>query len=198
MRCWTVQPVEVFEHIQNHGFARVNPERRHYPYRLPECYLWLSWHMAQRLDLPDEDDRVGIFPWFAYCQRPDLRWVRHSQSGPQVLIEFAPPQERVLAFPTWAWNEIYGGFYLAYSGREYQAWTARFRAAYRVDYREFNGPLPLEFLTELTASWNRLFDPSIPAKSWRRRGTTNREAVVDILDQSWIKKATHFEGIANY
>jgi hypothetical protein len=194
MRCWSVQPVVVWERIQTEGFARVDPGQRPYPYRLPESYLWLSWHMSQRLSLHDKDDPVGIFPWFAYCERPDLRWVRHTQEGAQTLIEFEPPEDRVLSFPSWAWEDIFCGYYLAYTGQEYRAWTNRFKRETGLDYRDADWPLPQVFREELISSWNRLWEPSIPRRSWRRQRTAKREAVVDILKDSWVKKVTHFEG----
>jgi hypothetical protein len=32
--------------------------------------------MGSRLTIPDKESQRGILPWFAYCERPDPRWVR--------------------------------------------------------------------------------------------------------------------------
>ena len=201
MRLWTVQPIEVLKAIQREGFARVDPSKTPTRWFVPSSYRWLIWQMGERLVLPDEyhgnDDshRKGIFPWFAYCERPDLRWVRHSQMGKQTLIEFSPPLDRFLSFPCWAWGDIFCGFFLAYTRQEYSDWNSKFRESHGCGYRDWEASvLPQPFQSERDASWLRLFDPAIPKRSWRRGGTTKHEAVNDILDESWIKKVTLFEG----
>lgn len=195
MRLWTVQPYEVYRSIQKDGFARVDPEKLPSPWWVGSSYRWLIWQMGDRLTIPDESHRRGFFPWFAYCERPDLRWVRHNQTGKQVLIEFSPPSDRYLSYPRWAWNEIFFGYFLAITRQEYRQWDSRFRVCYGYGYRDWGSTvLPQPYQSERDASWLRLFDPSIPKRSWRRGGTSHREAVVDVLLEDWIDKATPFEG----
>jgi hypothetical protein len=195
VRLWTVQPIEVYRAIQKEGFARVEPVKLPSPWWVGSSYRWLIWQMGSRLSIPDEESQRGIFPWFAYCERPDLRLVRHSQVGEQVLIGFCPPADRFLSFPCWAWGEIFCGFFLAFTRQEYRAWEAKFKLCHACRYRDWDSPiLPRPFQTELESSWARLFDPDIPKRSWRRGETSHREAVVDILLEDWIQKVTPFWG----
>jgi hypothetical protein len=199
MPLWTVQPYDVYRSIQRDGFARVDPGKLPSPWWVGNPYHWLIWQMGSRLTIPDEESQRGIFPWFAYCERPDLRWVRHSQEGEQVLIEFSPPDDRFLSFPCWAWHEVFCGFFLAFTSQEHRAWEARFKASHGCRYRDWESRiLPRPFQTELESSWSGLFDPNIPKRSWRRGGTCLSEAVVDILLEEWIQRVTPFMGRTRY
>jgi hypothetical protein len=155
-------------------------------------YRWLARQM--RLRGVGSGDRL---PWFAYCDRPDLRWVRHTRpyGSPGVLIAFAPPPGTSLTFPCWAWHEVYCGQYLALTGTERVAWDRRERSVLGRGHREPVGPLPAPLQAELEASWLRLFSPELPARSWRRADRrASREAVVEVIRSEWVGGVQEFVG----
>jgi hypothetical protein len=166
---------------------RVNPEGWVHPQ-----YRWLADQMRRRI----EGGRGGL-PWFAYCTRPDLRWVRHSRPAGEtnVLIEFVPPARQFVAFPCWAWHEVFGGQYLAFNGAERREWDRRERQALGRSYWEHEGRLPTPLQAELEASWLRLFSPTLPARAWRRGDRRDdREAVVEVIRVGWVRRVQEFIG----
>ncbi len=195
VRLWTVQTAAVWEQVRDSGEAWVDRRRIPGGWANPQ-YDWLAWQMRSRLS-----DSQGGLPWFAYCDRPDLRWVRHSRPAHsnEVLIEFAPPAGSFLSFPSWAWHVIFCGQYLALSGADQRAWNRRERQALWWNFWAHEGPLPEPLQAELEASWLRLFRPDLPPWSWRRgpRGI-KREAVVEVLRADWVRRATPFVGTGTW
>ncbi len=178
---WTIQPLAIWEQLCRAGQvfvdpARVNPERWIHPQ-----YSWLVWQLRTRIS-----NSRGALPWWAYCERPDLRWVRHSRpSGSrEVRIEFLPPPGAFVTFPCWAWHVVFLGDYLALNRMEEHTWRQRLRVA-RI--AEESVPFPEPFQGELESSWRRLFHPDLPERSWRRTPFgKRREAVVEVLERSWV------------
>jgi hypothetical protein len=189
MRLWTVQPVAVWEQLRADGHAVVDPARVNPEGWVHPRYAWLARELRARIA-----GRRGRLPWWAYCARPDLRWVRHSRpaGSHEVRIEFEAPDGTFADFPCWAWNEVFYGSFLALSGTEYRAWRARLRLA---GVSEDEEPLPEPFQAELEASWRRLFRPDLPARSWRRADRRRaREAVALALRRQWVRDAPEFVG----
>ena len=189
MRLWTVQPIAVWERLRAEGQVFVNPAHLGPDGWVHPRYSWLAGQLRFRI----ADARGGL-PWWAYCERPDLRWVRHSRprGSREVRIEFEPPAGAFVAFPCWAWHEVFAGRYLALSGPEYRHWKSRLR---RAGVSEEDDPLPEPFQTELEVSWLRLFRSDLPARSWRRGDwPRGREAVVEVLEQAWVRGVTEFVG----
>jgi hypothetical protein len=71
-RLWTVQPLVVWEQIQQHGTVHADETRFLTPGYVPHSCRWLVQQLQQRLP-----GYPGTLPWWAYCEKPDLRWVRH-------------------------------------------------------------------------------------------------------------------------
>ena len=191
MRVWTVHPLVVWERLKDAGTLSVDPAFHRNGY-LPWQYQWLAGQMRERVP-----GYRGGLPWFAYCEKPDLRWVRHSRpvNEPQVRIEVELDPDRVLAFPLWAWDLVYCGQFIAFTKREHDAWHAALRKA--VPDEEDRWPFPEPWQGELEASWRRLFDPQLPARGWKFGifdVTTDREAVFDLLSVDDVRSVKHFVG----
>ncbi|MGL4463245.1 MAG: hypothetical protein ACRC1K_13945, partial [Planctomycetia bacterium] len=145
MRLWTVQPVAVWEQIRNAAAAWVEPTLVNSDGWSPPAYSWLVWRMRGRIG-----DSCGRPPWFAYCERPDLRLIRHTRPKGvrQVLIEFEPPAGASLDFPSWAWNDVYCGQYLSFTGAEDRAWRTRLRATVGISFDRLDEAPPSPFQEE--------------------------------------------------
>ena len=89
MPLWTVQPMAVWDGLRAAGVLRVYPAERHPAGWVHPQYTWLAGELRRRRL---HGSRGGL-PWFAYCARPDLRWVRHSRpaGSREVLLEPEPP-----------------------------------------------------------------------------------------------------------
>jgi hypothetical protein len=191
VRLWTVQPVLVQETLATAGHLLVDPLRVADGWIHPQ-YAWLAGQLRSRIA-----GSHGRLPWWAYCERPDLRGLRHTRpaGSREVLIEFEPPTRAFVTFPCWAWHEVFTGAYLARNGVDARAWRTRLRAAgVRPDE-----DLPEPFQTELEASWQRLFLPDLPARPWRRGAIpAGREAVVEVLEHTWVRRVTEFVGTGRW
>lgn len=190
-RLWTIQPAEVWDALRTEGVVYVDPGKIPHGFVNRE-YQWLSRQLARRLP-----GWKGLPPWWFYCRRPDLRAHRHLQRGHQVLFEVSPPPGTYLSFPCWAWGEIFGGRYLSMSREEDQQWQRRVAGETGLPegdamWSDFTPGLRREVRT----SWQRLFDPLIPARSWRRGWTsTTREAVMESISMDWVRRAKAFKGV---
>jgi hypothetical protein len=187
MRLWTVQPAAVWDQLRRDGRVCVDPTRVNAKGWVHPQYAWLARQLRRRIRGSD-----GRLPWFAYCTNPDLRWVRHSRpfGSREVRIEIEPPEGSFVAFPCWAWHAVFTRAYLTHDAAEARDWHRRLTAAGLTGETD---PLPRPFRAELEASWRRLFDPALPARSWRRADTfRGREAGLSELKFEWVKQITAF------
>lgn len=190
MRVWTVQPVNVWEQLQQDGKLTVDKSRLPHNGYVPPQYHWLAEHLKNRLP-----EYRGELPWWAYCEKPDLRRVRHYRpSGKrQVRIELEVSHEEAFAMPCWAWHTVYCGDYLSVDREEHDDWVAQLQKAVP---DEDTWPLPQPWKAELEASWERLFDPTLIARSWDRESEfgTEREAVFGTIRLTSVRGVTFFTG----
>ncbi len=161
MPVWTIQPQTVWEDLKRG--AELQVEETLLPFgHVPEAYRWLVRALRRRLAHWPE-----ALPWWVYCEKPDLRAMRHFRplGSEEVRLELEPESGTVVTFPVWAWNTVYGGNYLTSTRDEYDAWMSAMR---RQVEREDTWPLPSPWKEELEASWERLFDPNLPRLPWDR------------------------------
>jgi hypothetical protein len=190
MRVWTIQPLEVWEQLRQSARVRVDEARLPYGGYVPEAYRWLTRQLAARLP-----DYPGTVPWWAYCRKPDLRLFRHHRPAgqPEVRLELEPRPGDYLTYPIWAWDGVHSCRYLA-PEPERAAWTAALRQAVP---DEDTWLLPEPWRTQLEASWERLFDPTLPALPWDDSGVLksgDREAVLAVLRLEDLRAVTPFIG----
>lgn len=158
---------------------------------VPPQYRWLARQLEQRLP-----KYQGTLPWWAYCEKPDLRWVRHQRPAgeQQVRLELAPDPGAFLTFPIWAWDTVYARRYLSSTRREHNEWMAAMRQAVP---DQDTWPLPEPWQSQLEASWLRLFDCDLPPQPWDELvigQSGSREAVLGVLRLDDVRQVTHFVG----
>lgn len=194
MRLWTVQPLDVWEQLQQKSHLHVEEDRLPYDGYIPDTYRWLVRKLIQRIP-----DYPGTLPWWAHCEKPDLRWVRHRRPrGRQfVRLELEPLPGSFATIPSWGWNTVFGGYYLAPTREEHDQWMAALRNAVP---DEDTWPLPEPWQSELEASWERLFDPDLPPIAWDEcLGTaTCREGVLGLLRLEDVRRVTTFVGCSTW
>ncbi len=195
LQLWTIQPLEVWAELRSKGVVLVDESRigMTEPRVAPDCYHWLAGQLRRRRAGFD-----GHLPWWFYTERPDLRTFRHSfETGERhVRIEVSLPAARVFVMPCWAWHTVYCGEFLAMTATDHAAWERR-RSAMVPD--EDQWPLPEPLRSELETSWERLFDPDLPASAWEgfdMFGTSRfaTEAVCERLLIEDVVRVTEFRG----
>lgn len=174
---WTIQPLEVLVALRERHRLLVEESRLRFQ-SAPAAYKWLAGELASR-----NQAFKGQLPWWAYCRRPDLRLQRHSlglgqsQSQEWVLLEMRLPSTDVLTFPVWAWNIVYCRGYLALDELEDQ------------QFCEETDSKTVE------RSWQRLFDPQLPAQvPWCGlfANSSAQVSVVPSLHLNQLRRVTHF------
>lgn len=190
MRIWTVQPERVWELLKEREILFVDEAQMSYA---SDVYSWLAGQLQQRLPA-----YAGGLPWFAYCDKPDLRWVRHRTPAgePRIRIELEPVPGSFYIFPRWAWDTIYCGQYLALSQDEHDAWVSALGRA--VPGAEETQPPPEPWVGEIRASWERLFRGDLPVQRWTAHpvidDTGIREAAIGALRLVDVRDVTAFRG----
>lgn len=180
MRFWTVQPISVWDTLQNQGLCRVDPKLA-FDNQPPAGYVWLVEQLKRRL--PGYE---GNFPWWLYCGKPDLRWVRWTRPCGEweVRLELKLPPERVEEFLIRDWDVVYCQSWLFKHLPRNRWWDFQERRGWEnLD----NYPEPYETL--LRRSWQRLFDPQRAVGHARHR----KEAVVETLYLQDAVKAQLFK-----
>jgi hypothetical protein len=163
---WTIQPKAVWDQIEQHGVARV--DRSLIAGAEDEeiwQYDWLAAQLARRIP-----GYGGGYPWWAYCNKPDLRQFRHGRHGEQVCVGFRPASGTWIRYPYWMWDTIYQGRYLALSYEEFVDWTQAILVAVP---DEDTWPLPEPWQSRLERSWERLFQPGCHNDCWLRNCDKN-------------------------
>jgi hypothetical protein len=196
MRLWTVRPLVVWEQLQQLCLLTVDETRLSTPGYVPDSYRWLALQLEHQLP-----EYPGSLPWWAYCEKPDLRWVRHSRPAGQreVRIELEPRPGTFLTFPCWAWHTVFCGQNLSFARQEQDDWREAMRQAVP---DEDAWPLPEPWRTQLEASWLRLFDPNLPPCPWDQEAiygkSGSREAVLGALRLEDERQVTHFVGCSKW
>ena len=192
MRVWTIQPLVVWERLKEAGTLCVDTACYPSDGYVPWQYPWLACRLQERV----LDYRGGL-PWWAYCEKPDLRWVRHHRPAGQPQVRIELDVNGVLAFPGWAWDVVHCGHFLSFTQREQETWSAAMRRAVP---DEDLWPLPEPWRGELEASWLRLFDPQLPSHGWAdvpskaNSSWWANEAVFETLCLRDVCHETHFVG----
>lgn len=180
MRYWTVQPASVWETIQFQGHCLVDRSHSGPP---PNCYLWLVEQLKQRLP-----GYQGHLPWWLYCGKPDLRWVRWTRPHHtwEVRLELELPPERVQEMMIRDWDVVYCQSWLFRNHWNRDRWHDFLERRDWLDLERLPGP----WEHRLRESWQRTFDPN------RRSGQARRriEAVVECIYRADVIQAQLFRG----
>lgn len=193
IRVWTIQPLLVWERLQKAGSLLA---------KLGEAYggdndtavkeiAHYRWLIAQ---LSNRQPRcfTGKPFWWAWTQKPDLRSKRHCSlvGTKQVRIEVELSVDSLFVMPSWAWNHVVFNSFLAMNADQARRWRRKVKGIRMNEYGEY--PRSIEGLIE--KSWERLFDPKLPVRSWRRTEMRGQEAVFELLNVEDVRNATHFVG----
>lgn len=161
-RLYTIHPEAVWTALQEKRVLFVDPALWVCE-GVPPAYEWLKNRLRHQI--------VGYrdhYPWFAFLEEPNLEeWKTMSAMWLEfpawVCLELDASKIPFVAFRSWAWNRVFCQDYLALTKDEYESWYARIPERFR-EGEEWPPPQP--WRTELELSWERLFDPNLPAHDW--------------------------------
>lgn len=185
MKLWSFQPQIVFDELLTHGTLEAKPHLGDYinqdGWGFEKDYTWMENQYKTR------KGHDHGFLWWAYPDKPDLRYSRHHLPDGSLMLHLEVPDEDVLIFDNSMWNIKLNGHFLAKNEWEYDYFSfyeMQLPEPYEedcVDRPEFKFPGPdkgwplkeafdikysedelfwKEHYTELiTQSWEKMFDP---------------------------------------
>jgi hypothetical protein len=191
IQLWTIQPRTVWTLLNDVGLLYVDKCCTYYRGFTPRAYTWLQEHLYCHLH-----GYSGHLMWWGTCEKPDLRSYRHRFriDDERVRLAITVPADTIVTFPAWAWNKVYCGDYLALNSAEYSDWIGTLRQAVP---HEDTWPLPEPWNSRLERSWNRLFMPNLPRRSWDTESwpqLEGMEAVFEVLNIDDVREAKLFTG----
>lgn len=191
-RVWTIQRRVVWQRLRCEKALYVDEQY----VCTPPAYRWLRSQLRRRLP-----NYTGHLPWWAYCEKPDLRRHRHvlPQSTVHVRLEIEVEESYLLRFPCWAWTRVLCGDYLAATLAEYREY---YKQLQRAGYTAESWPPPEPWRSQLYHSWEKLFDASLPRRDWSGNCLAGRGAqtvaVFEVLRLDAVRQVTIFQGAAGW
>ena len=165
MILWTMQPVEVWQEIQETGVYLCDPARSSMP-EFTDMYEWLIRQMEQRIGPPPAGVTYPVWAWYMQNgkhRKPDLRTERwgYGPGGEEyACIEFEIPDDRALLSDFEVWHIVLCNGLIAESEEEdnrqdtyYDSLTSEEQKAYK------------------DKNWERVFDITPQDNHWIKRGS---------------------------
>jgi hypothetical protein len=195
MRLWTIQPIEVWQRLQQQKTLLVDPTHPDFlekdEHRFA-AYQWMREQMTRRLPTYE-----GNYPWWAYDYKLDLRAQRFYTYPPNerwVRLELEIPLDKVLLSAYGAWHYVLNRWYLPYATeeesyqREGDAWDAEAKA-HGVDTYQNSLPFPEPWESRMRASWERIFDVDV------LREANTIQATFERLELAEVVRVTEFVSV---
>ena len=166
MILWTMQPIEVWNIIQNTGVYRCDPVKSSMQeIEFVEKYEWLIRQMKKRIGPPPVGVTFPVWAWYKQNgkhKKPDLRgerWCYGPGDEDYVCIEFEVPDDQVLLSDFDVWHIILNNGLISETEEE----DSR-QEAY------WDSLTPEEQKTYRDKNWERVFDITPLDNHWIRRG----------------------------
>ena len=166
MILWTMQPIEVWNIIQDTGVYHCDPVKSTMlKLELVEEYEWLIRQMKKRIGLPPKGVAYPVWAWYAQNgkhRKPDLRserWGYGLGNKQYACIEFEIPDDLVLLSDFDVWHIVLNNGLISETEEEDTRQEAYFESLSpeaQKEYREEN--------------WERVFDVTPFNNHWITRG----------------------------
>ena len=180
MILWTMQPIEIWNIIQNTGVYRCDPTKTSMQEpQFVEKYEWLIGQMKKRIGSPPPCVNYPVWAWYIQNgkrKKPDLRgerWCYGPGGEEYVCIEFDVPDDQVLLSDFDVWHIVLNNGLISESEEEYDA------------QEKYWESLPPDQQTEYQhKNWERVFDISPLDSHWIRRGDWVQATVWELRKES--------------
>lgn len=177
MRLWSIQAHAAYEAWDQRRPFRAS--RRHAIPELVGAYRWMADQLRDRVGPSPIEDALPLWAWRqahdATRLRPDLRGSGFLPRGtPGVRLELELAEDRVLLSDFQKWHCVLNDTFVPVDLAEVEAFEARLMEA----GVSATGPYPEPFRTEVTRSWQRIFDIDAPASdAWEPPAERQIQAV---------------------
>ena len=166
MILWTIQPVEVWNLIQDTGVYRCDPDgSTMIEMEFQEKYKWLCGKMTERIGPPPEGVVLPVWAWYRQNgkhAKPDLRserWGYGHGDEDYTCIELEIPDNQVLLSDFDLWHSVLNNWLISYTEEEDN------------EIHEYYDNLPSEEqVIYMEKNWDRIFDVSLLDNDWICRG----------------------------
>lgn len=177
MLLWTLQPVEVYEEIQEKGMYVT--DEKYIDSMFKSAYDWLVPKMETRIGKKPRGVQYPVWAWHTWedaRKKPDLRQ-RHMEKGMKaVCLTLEIPDNQVVLTDFDNWHFVLNDSYISKTEEDYSLYEK----------------LSLEEQEQAKIqSWNRVFDIERFESDWYIQGSTI-QATFWQLKQEYIKKVQHF------
>ena len=165
MILWTMQPVEVWQEIQEAGVYRCDPARSSMP-EFTDMYEWLIRQMEQRIGPPPAGVTYPVWAWYMQNgkhRKPDLRTERwgYGPGGEEyACIEFEIPDDRALLSDFEVWHIVLCNGLIAESEEEDNRQDTYYDSLASEEQKAYKDK-----------NWERIFDITPQDNHWIKRGS---------------------------
>lgn len=196
MRLWTIQGIEIYEQIQQDGFACCTKPSWGDDAEFMRAYRWMSAQMKQRIgEPPIEGIEFPIWAWYQYDSAKKKMPPRSPLDVPECVsayMEIEVPDKEMLLSDFSNWHSALNGWPL-------DNWKQINRKTDLLDkaagkHLGFND-YPIELQREIEVSWKPIFDLNRRDKTVGRTHRRNRsiQATFWILRQEYIQSVEFLE-----
>lgn len=185
MLLWTIQPVEVYQLIQDSGVYRCDPELISMP-EYKTQYDWLADQMKQRISPPPEGVKYPVWAWFKWYgkhEKPDLRrmrWETGADGEKLVCLEIEIADEQVLLSDYDVWHLVLGNWLISETEDEsdqIESYLDRLKPEEASNFRSKN--------------WERVFDITPFSNGWITSGRFVQACFWELRKEQ-VRNVRHF------
>lgn len=161
MRLWTLQPLKIWQILQESGIFRCAPEKCSMP-EFQKQYKWLAEQMCRKVGPAPYGIKLPVWAWYKQNfknEKPDLRserWRCGEENQDYVCMELSIDENRVMLSDFDSWVIILNDGLISASEEEYEELKNKYE--YLPDNEKFS------FKQE---NWKRVFDITPYDNEWR-------------------------------
>lgn len=200
MRLWTIQGIEIYEQMQEEGFAYCTKPSWSDEAEFMRAYRWMSAQMKKRIgEPPIEQIEYPLWAWFQYDSSKKKRPPRsplNVAEGVSAYMEIEVPDKEVLL-------SDFSNWHCALNGCPFDNWQQIERKTRLLDkvagkhlgFKDY----PSDIQQEIEASWEPIFDLNRRDKTVGRTHRRNRsiQATFWVLRQEYVCSVEFLERTGN-
>ena len=188
MILWTIQPIEVYNLIQEKGYYICDPSKSECLEMMcfEKAYDWLIEKMKEKIGQPPLNAKYPVWAWHTWNwnrKKPDLRSPHAKRGTELVCMEIEIPDEDVILTDFDSWHYVLNNWHHNYAKNE-EEWD-------KIDEWIESLP-PEEKQKEIEKSWENIFNIDPINSGWVKKGQYI-QATFWKLSKTQIKKVQFFK-----
>jgi Domain of unknown function (DUF3841) len=196
MTLWTIQPLEIWQLLQNQGVFHSHPKDLNEDFA--DAYQWMIEQLTHRVGKPPAGCQWPIWAWYQYSSRakpkPDLRRSAHLPTGTiGVRMELEIEDSQVLLSDFELWHHALNYQYLSESEEDDEVFEQELAQQGLSPYNRQFPPLPSDYDAKIRKSWQRIFDLDWASEYHRPRFQKTIQAVFWELRIEQVRKVDRFK-----